>query len=147
MRRTVCSLIVLASTPVFAQQTLSPIQQFMQNEAGYPPQAYVPPAPQPVQPAPSYPQQQAYAPPPAYAAPTYPPQPIYPVQQYLQSESGYAPPQPQPAYPPQPTYPAQQAYVPPQQVYRAPQAYVPPAPLPNTGDGGQINSGVRGMNF
>ena len=145
MRRAFCSLIVLASTPVFAQQTLSPIQQFIQNEAGYPPQAYVPPASPPVQSVPTYPAQQAYVPP---SAPVYPAQPIYPVQQYLQSESGYAPPpQPQPAYPQQPTYPAQQAYVPPQQVYRAPQPYVPPVPVPNTGESNQINSGVRGMNF
>ena len=82
-------------------------------------------------------QETGYAPPQTYAAP---PPTLQPqpnvVQRYLQQEAGYVPVQPQPAA--QPNYPYNTAYD------QAPQAYVPPASSSNSNE---INGGVRGMNF
>ena len=122
MKRALCSLVMMAAMPAWAQQAQQPtvIQNYLQQETGYaPPQTYAAPP-------------QAYAPPPSLQ-----PQPNV-VQRYLQQEAGYAPVPVQPQPVPQLNYPYNTAYDP------APQAYVPPA---SSSESNEINGGVRGMNF
>ena len=139
MKRVLCSLVILASTPALAQQTLSPIQQYLQGESGYAPQAYAPPAPQP------YPQQVQQP----YPQQVQQQQPAAPqggmVQQYLRAESGgYAPPAQQQQAAPQPNYPYNTAYEPAQPAYQPAPNYAA-APRP-TNNGNMMSSGVSGMN-